>query len=266
MQVRTLTRSLVHAVLALACLSGTVQAATLYTGAGLPASQGWLTYFATGGSQTASAGNPVTVDTTAANGLNAGYLNRSIALFPTPGLGGFINPAFPLLDRQAGFNLDFTLRMNSEASTRPERAGFSVLVITSDKQGIELGFHTSSIFAQDRDFTDTGLAARSAALDTTLSRDYRLSILGNGYQLSSAGSLILGGSLVDYFNTTNSSPLAFVYGQQDFLFMGDNTTSANASFTLGRVELNTAVVPLPAAGWLLLAGLGLLGTAGRRRS
>jgi hypothetical protein len=248
-------------LLAVVSLSGPAGAATLYDGAGLPAGQSWLTYFATGGTQTAVGTDPVTVDTTANSGFYAGYLNRSINLFPA-GLGGFVNADFPALDRNPGFVLDFTVRINAETSTRPERAGFSVLVLSSDRYGIELGFHTGGIFAQDRDFTAADLATRTAAFDTTRTTSYRLSVAGDAYALAGGGTPILSGSLVDYFNTASTSPLGFVYGQPDLLFIGDDTTSANASFTLGAVQVNA--IPLPAAAWLLLGGLAALGRVSNR--
>jgi hypothetical protein len=45
------------------------------------------------------------------------------------------------------------------------------------------------------------------------------------------------------------------------LFLGDNTTSASADFTLGRITLTTgpfAATPAPLPAWLILAGAGWL--------
>lgn len=238
------------AVVALAC-TAPASAAVLYSGVGSPDAEGWLG-FGGFGFVSGTPATPVTVNTTLFNELQAGYSNRTI-------VGTLVNPAFPRLDRNPGFALDFTVKLNSEASTRPERAGFSVLLLAHDRLGIELGFHGNQVFAQTSSFT----VGSSVALDTLVTRNYRLQVGGSAWSLSVDGGLpILAGSVVDY-SGFGSAP----YTLGDMLFLGDNTTSANASFTLGRVALDTvgvATVPLPAAGWLVLAGLGLLGTAARR--
>ena len=54
------------------------------------------------------------------------------------------------------------------------------------------------------------------------------------------------------------------YRTPNFLFFGDNTSSAQAVFGISYAAITTAV-PEPRVWALMLAGLGLLGFVARRR-
>ncbi len=110
----------------------------LYDGAlnTAPSDQGWA-YQAfpgpAGETATVSVGGGVTtLTTTGANGIQAGY--SRIAPFS--------------LDRATGFTLDFDVKLLSEAHASNDRAGFSVIVLSHDKKGIELGFWDGLVWAQ----------------------------------------------------------------------------------------------------------------------
>jgi Domain of unknown function (DUF4347)/FG-GAP-like repeat len=210
-----------------------------------PDKQGWLQYGASppitgfaavGGTQTAT---DVTNLISTVDG-SAGYSNYS---------GGFtslLNPAFPTLDRNQGFTLSFNVKINSENHTDNTRAGFSVILVTSDKtKAIELGFWQNSIFAQNPTFTGS---TEIAAYDTTVLTRYDLAVQGDIYQLFAAGQEIpiLTGLLRDYsgFNHTTAGPFGISlpydpYEQANFVFLGDNTSRAAANINLARVELLT---------------------------
>jgi Domain of unknown function (DUF4347)/Calx-beta domain/RTX calcium-binding nonapeptide repeat (4 copies) len=233
---------------------------------GTPNSQGWLTFGASPnfGRQTVSA-----AETTVFTGLTAGansslgavgYTNYNSGI-PVP-----FNPAFPILDRNQGFTLSFDLRINSEINSSDDnsdnindRAGFSVIVVTSDNtKAIELGFWQDEIWAQ-RDGSDirpvpnpsrtlfTHSPTERAFRDTrTALTRYDLRIKGDNYELFAAGGTtpILTGSLKNYtaFDHTTAGPAGTSlpynpYQQRNFIFLGDNTSSAQSNFTLGRVEL-----------------------------
>lgn len=174
------------------------------------------------------------------NPVSAGYGNYQFLSLK--------NPAFPLLDRNTGFSLSFELRLNSESHANNNRAGFSVILLGSDLMGIELGFWGDEIWAQSgADF----LHAEGAVFDTTAAEVlYRLQILGSSYTLLANGNPILTNSLRNY------SAFGLPYNLPNFLFLGDDTSSAGADITLGRVELDVAAVPEPAS--LTLIGLGLV--------
>lgn len=214
----------------------------------------YLAYFALGGSQAFSPGDTAT--------------NFNSTALGDAGQGGYstnlLNPAFPILDRIAGFTLSFTVEILTESHTASNRSGFSVIAISSDVgsgvlSSIELGFHDGLIFAQ----SDSPLftVGESVAFDPVGVGfvTYDLAVLGGAYQLFADGSPILGGALRDY---TLFTGIPDVYEIPNFVFFGDDTTSAQGNINLRRVALLTDV-PEPST-WTLLA-LGLIGLVSRRR-
>ena len=186
----------------------------LYDGSlGLPAGQGW-SYFATGGTQTPT-NSGVQLDTAAANGFQAGYS------FSTP-----------RLNRTNGFTLHFTSRVTAESHTTAHRAGFSVIVLTDDKRGLELAFWTNTIFAQ----ADSPLFthAEEAVFPTTNAVDYALTFHPTNYLLTANGTPILTGPVRDY-SAFNGFPNP--YSTPNFLFFGDDATSAGGITILNQVAL-----------------------------
>ncbi|MEB3180725.1 MAG: pre-peptidase C-terminal domain-containing protein [Nostocaceae cyanobacterium] len=222
-----------------------------------PNQQGWLTFgtipsfLGTPATQTASNGVTNLVSTQASPG---GWSNHNI-LTPT-----LVNSNFPTLDRTTGYTVRFDVKINSESHTGDDngdglddRAGFSVIVLSSDRQGIELGFWTNEIWAQTTGsapppngslFTHSN--AERAFRNTTVMTRYELSVLGNNYQLFANGSPILSGSLRDYsaFDHTTTTPIALPYDpyeRSNFLFLGDNSSAAGANISLALVELGRAL-------------------------
>jgi len=161
------------------------------------------------------------------------------------------NANFPILDRQAGFEFQFTVAITEESSQK-NRAGFSVIVISDDGLGIELGFKqerkTDRIFAQSETFKEAE-DTQGIELDLSESTDYVLSVAGELYELFANGEAILTGELRQYqFDPTESSPpLPFnPYQAPNFLFLGDDTDKAYAHFTLGTLAIEGASTGDPA--------------------
>jgi hypothetical protein len=211
-------------------LSSSAIAGVLYDGSlgttpvaqGLPyASVPFLDYYTT-------AGGVTTLDTSADNGIYAGFVTQSV------------QP----LDRTAGYTIRFDIRVASSDFANASRAGFSVIALSSDRKGIELGFHANEIFAQG----DSPLFVRveETAFDTTaaLTR-YDLEVLGDSYTLKANGITKLTGPLRDY--TPFAGPID-PYETPNFLFFGDDTTSAR-----GRTEISyiATAVPEPMAMGLM---------------
>ena len=168
------------------------------------------------------------------------------------------NAAFPILDRNTGFELSFRAALLNEGHSSNDRAGFSVILLSSDLYGIELGFWSSQIWAQ----ADTPLFqhAESANTSTTSSQNYQLHVLGSQYTLLQSGNTVLSGSLRNY--SAFSGP-GGPYGLNNFLFLGDNTSSASADLLLGPVSLQTNLSSVPEPASLLFLAVAAAFCSGR---
>ena len=219
-----------------------VPAQTLYdAGIGtLPEAQGW-TYGALGvGIVKNVAGGSLLFDTSTLADNQAGWSRIAV----------------PLLDRSRGFTLLFTTQLNVEAHNNANRAGFSVIVLGSDTNGIELAFWTNTVFAQDG---PPGLFvhAEDVAFTTTGGFvEYALTMVASNYILRANGSPILSGPVRDY--TSFSGPIN-PYRTPNFIFFGDNTTSASGSVNARRLVLvRPPELTMPAPGvvsWLGISNL-----------
>ncbi|NJK70121.1 MAG: tandem-95 repeat protein, partial [Microcoleus sp. SU_5_3] len=223
-----------------------------------PSSQGWLDLTnlnAASPATTASeifSGNGANLNSNAAESIYAGYSSHTA-------LGTLVNPSFPLLDRNAGsvsvgFEISFNLQIISESRTNPNEAGFSIVVVTSDRKAIELGFQqlsatTGNIFARGDGITPNpggqtnGLFLPAENISYNINRviNYTLSIQGDSYSLFGQvndGSpmfdpnLELRGPLRDYSAFAGSID---PYETPNFLFLGDNATEAKANINLTQV-------------------------------
>jgi hypothetical protein len=184
-------------------------------------------------SATQSAGGGVTtLDTTPAITDRAGYFGNDLVT----------------MDRSVGFTISLTLQLDSETHSSNDRAGFSVIALSSDHQGIELGFWSDRIWAQNVGFTH----GEEASFTTTAALvRYDLTVSGSSYSLSANGTPLLSGLLRDY------SSFGPPYTSNNFLFMGDDTSEAAAKVELSLVQFTA--VPEPAS--LTLVASILLPTA-----
>ena len=222
----------------------TSAAVVLYDGSAgtAPEAQPWLVYQSLG-SATATAGNGgVTLDTTAADGNRAGYGTHDV-------FGRRKNAALPPLDPAAGYTLSFTLGAVAETHASVDRAGFGVILLGRDRRGVELEFWPGQVWAQSGPaFTH---AEANTAFDPTVgAHAYDLAVTGTTYTLSADGAAVLSGPTRDFTSTASLR-----YTPADFVFLGDDTTSAAASVQLRPASVG---VPEPAA-------VGLRVGVGRRR-
>ena len=142
-------------------------------------------------------------------------------------------PAPEILDRQRGYRIGFTLRILSERRAAPSQAGFSLIALSDDLLGIDLGFGADEIFARtyelERAEENRALPFR---IDTQYA-DFEMDIRENEYRLSANGEEILAGSLQNY------SDAGEPYTVPNLLFFGDNAESAGASVNLRRFWVDT---------------------------
>jgi hypothetical protein len=198
-----------------------------------PEEQGWLTYGGVGGSVVRNtAGGRTTFDTTSTNTIQAGYSNY---FGPAP-----LNPNFPVLDRGPGFVVSLTMRLLDEAHANNNRSGVSLIALSSDLLGVEVAFWQNEIWVQSGAHF---VHAEGVSFDTTAMTNYDLEIHGSTYALRANGSPILSGNLRNY------SAFGPPYNLPNFMFLGDDTSSARGSFDFSRL----AVVPEPGA----LGAMGL---------
>ncbi|HTP09091.1 MAG TPA: hypothetical protein VMP08_12625 [Anaerolineae bacterium] len=194
---------------------------------GTPDTQGffYLTYPLTGTQVTQVFSSPVTIlDSTSRISDYAGYFAKPIGYAP--------------LDRVGGYQILFTTQIVTETHISPDRAGFSLLVESSDERGIELGFWSNEVWAQEGGSSNPFTHAESAAFTTTVDLvEYRLSVMGNNYTLAANGSTVLSGPLRDY-TIAPAPPLPInPYTTPNLIFLGDDTSSAQA-----RIKLRYAAV------------------------
>ncbi|HEY9908539.1 MAG TPA: FG-GAP-like repeat-containing protein, partial [Thermosynechococcaceae cyanobacterium] len=219
-----------------------------------PGTQGWVAVIPPGATETPGAGS-VNLNTTANPSLYAGYGRTDIPL-----------------DRATGYTINFSAQIPSSPTIAsadkngdglPDRAGFSVIAVSSDLRAIELGFLATGIFAQEdgtRQSNPSQQASDPGSLTSTLftqgesvnyatstSTNYSLTVQGSTYTLAANGDVILTGNLRDYRATTTSFPTPNPYIVPNTIFFGDDTTSASASVNLGSVTINRNA-PVSASG------------------
>ncbi len=245
------------ALLILSSISLTAAPYVLYDGAvqGSAASLSPRLFYFALGTETYLPGDQATnFDTTFDNSFQGGYTGVSA-------------PDFPTLDRVIGYTVSFSLEILSESFTNSQRAGFSVIVVSSDvgagvPSSVEIGFQANRVFAQ----ADTPLFGAPSAAESTFNPvgvgyvDYDLQVLGGGFNLFANGSSILSGSLQDY---TAFGGFPDPYETPNFVFFGDDTTSAQADINFRSAAIEVNQTPEPAT-WLL-SGLGLAALALKRR-
>jgi len=245
------------------------QTTVLYDGtkSTLPTPQGWLNFTSqpAGATQTLAAGSvgPTTLDTTSSVALEAGYSNCVAPMALGATSLAYYNTSFPTLAPTTGFDLTFNMKLDSESHPgSTNRSGFSVILLGSDDNGVELGFWQGSVWAQSTTFTRT--SEISTSFDpTTGFYQYDLHIQGSTYSLSANGTQILTGSTRSYSSTANSTlpyPLELPYDTPNFVFLGDDTQAAQAVAEIQSVAIS---VPEPTCGILMIGMAGLL--LGRRR-
>ena len=159
--------------------------------------------------------------------------------------------SLPALDRAAGYALRFSVQLISENHADSDkdgdgvgdRAGFSVIVLSSDTRGIELGFWEDQIWAQEQGAAEPPAGTlfthgESASFSTTgRMHTYTLAVRADEYELSGDGVLILRGQLRDY--TSFEGPVN-PYRTPNFIFLGDDTGSARGVIRLAYVALATS--------------------------
>ncbi len=188
------------------------------------------------------------------------------------------NNAFPTLDRNAGYVFSFVAALEQEARGAgadkdldgvDDRAGFSALLLSEDKRGIQLEFWSDRVFAQNDGSSQVDPAIEPdtnspsdptrtfftqgefVSFDTTQTSQYEVVVQGDSYTLFAEGKSLLTGPLRDYSAFPSQTVTVPVLGQQivvdvpdpydqsNFLFLGDLTPLASATVNIGTVSVST---------------------------
>ncbi|WP_420628737.1 Calx-beta domain-containing protein [Candidatus Leptofilum sp.] len=155
-------------------------------------------------------------------------------------------PAMPALDRDAGYQLRFDMRLISEDhSGNNNRAGFNVILLSEDVYGVEMAFWENEIWVQEGNGADLFTQAEGTLFNTTNTlTNYALTVISNTYLLAANGMPLLSGNLRQY---TDWEPPSMIlpdpYEQPNQLFLGDDTSSAGAEVWLGDVAIETEIAP-----------------------
>ena len=200
----------------------------------VPDKQGWLAYGWVGGAFQVVIPGASTLKTI---GGVAGYSNHQ------PLQPRLVNSAFPSLVRDHSYRVSFQLALTSESHNNNNRAGLSLTAIGQDLQGIELGFWSNRIWAQQGGTSSTLFTQNpneSVTFSTKTLVSYDLLVVNSSYYLTANNRLILQGSLQDYSAFVGNGLPYNPYRTPNFLFLGDNTTSADATVTLARMGVTTA--------------------------
>lgn len=149
------------------------------------------------------------------------------------GRGGLSRETPVALIATNGYALRLTLRVDAESHRSVDRSGVSLILLGADRRGIELAFWTDRIWTQADDPLFTH--AEEGLIDTTRGFiDYAVAVLADTYTVTADGIPLLTGPLRDY--TAFSGDLD-VYEFPNFLFLGDDTTSAAGAVSIRRIEL-----------------------------
>ncbi|GAB4578514.1 MAG: hypothetical protein Fur0022_12490 [Anaerolineales bacterium] len=177
-------------------------------------------------------GSSTLLDTLANNNIYAGWVSE-----------GTLTPDFPILNHETGFQVDFTVQIGEEIHANNNRAGYSVILLGEDAKGIELAFWENEIWAQNDPATG-GLFTHGEGVvfTTTNFTTYQIIIVSNTYTLTADTLPILTGPVRDY-SDFNGFPDP--YETPNFLFIGDDTTSARARIRLTYVSITGTGQPTP---------------------
>ena len=151
---------------------------------------------------------------------------------------------FPIFDSTVGFSVNFTLQVESETHESSHRSGFSIIILDSNAKGIEMSFWQNEIWVQNDDNTG-GLFTHGegVAFDTTAALiDYQIMMLGDTYTLTANSQPILTGLLRDY---SAFDRFPDPYETPSFLFLGDDTTSAQTRVRLRFLSVTGTEPVLP---------------------
>lgn len=220
-------------------IASLASATVLYQGNGssTPVDQGYFLYISGASTTNTTSGGVTTLNSTADNADQPGW-GKNI-----------FNGSFPTMDRTGnGYVVSLDMTVLAQNTTSNDRAGISLIALSSDHMGVEIAFFTNEVWAYNFSAPSTFTHGEGHALNTTAATTYDLAIHGSTYELFAGGNSILTGALRDY------SPHGAPYTINNFIWLGDDTTESGGSFQFTRLEVNNAT-PEPASIFALAPAL-----------
>ncbi|HSJ89742.1 MAG TPA: hypothetical protein VK909_21200 [Anaerolineales bacterium] len=155
-------------------------------------------------------------------------------------------PGFPILDSATGIQVNFTMQVETETHANKNRAGFSLIVLDQNAQGIEISFWEDQIWVQS-DAQTGGLFrhGEGSAFVATNMTEYQLAIGGDTYTLLANSAPLLNGPVRDY---SSFSGFPDPYETPNLLFIGDDSTSSQARVKLKFVSISGREPVIPTIG------------------
>ena len=165
-----------------------------------------------------------------------------------------INAAWPVLDIAGGPTLTIDLTLIAEEHTGNDRAGLSIIMLASDRRGIELGLWSDRLWAQEGGIAPALFTRAETSITAPLlqappaTRRLVITQTSNGYTVTLDGVAYLSGPRRDYtaFTTAGTSLPFNPYRVPSFIFIGDNTSRAGATARISRIELDPTPLAPPA--------------------
>jgi hypothetical protein len=232
---------------------------------GAPESQGWLSYgnYNEADPNNASMATPTdggtTLDTTGSAGSNAFYSDLNE-------YGEYVHTPPPDLNASLGFTLSFTGTMLNEshadttANESDINAGWTLIVISSNRQAIQIGFRNDQIFGVNGSLEEDGNTIKTFnnVTATPQAHTFDLSIQNSSYTLFADGNDLLSGQTFDVDDVPSMRDWP-----SNFLILGDGSFTADVNYELSSFSL---AVPEPWAICPIVLGLALLVRPRRRRA
>jgi hypothetical protein len=162
------------------------------------------------------------------------YTREGVHVFDTmanlsesAGYFGNEHPGISALNRQVGFSVRFELKIIKEQHQSNHRGGFSIIVLSDDLFGVEIVFWEEKVWVYNTSFE---MDEHIGFSTTERIISYSIEVLKNQYVIYADGTEILAGPLRNY------SAAGIPYNIPDFIFFGDDTSSAGAKVHLSEIE------------------------------
>jgi hypothetical protein len=155
-------------------------------------------------------------------------------LSESAGYFGNQHPRIDLLSAENGFAVEIELQILDEQHQSENRGGFNIIILSDDGTGVELAFWEDSVWVYNTQFE---IEERAEYNTTDRLTRYRIEFANRQYFIFADDQPLFSGPLRDY------SPSGIPYSYKNFIFFGDDTSSAGAEVNISRIVLLSEMKP-----------------------